>query len=230
MLVVSNNNRVMFDHAIQALDIGRNSALYELNAPGSVQLKENPGKWNRGRIPYASEIQFDDAYVDMVYLCDVTSKGKKRSRLPLEKTRLYIRALDDDGNLITSVDEETGEKVEGIRNPNAYLMNADAYALMQRDFLGLKDFEINRAVTHFAVPQDHAKDWLFAGFACQAGGNSDQTTKLWLDAMTGYRILNAFFSGERKERCRKPKTIATPFVDAPVQTPAETGLLSSAAG
>ena len=124
LAVTGSDNALILDQVLSQFNVGRHLALWEMNAPGSIQLQDRADDKVRRRLPKAEEISFDDALIDIVYLTDngVARYGSNRDVIKCEGG-------------------------ETLQNPNAYYVDAAEMAART-------GVDLRKTVTHLYVPKE----------------------------------------------------------------------------
>lgn len=210
MISLAKNDHIVFDQVLASFGSeddalgapARNSALYEMNAPGSVQLVEEDKRdsWNKGRKPFVNEINFDDALTDVVYLLDRNGKLPRRVE---HSNRLRIKCRERDGKGWKWYVHEDDRL--GIPNPNASVMGRDEFNELIAKTYDIPGFVVSDDVTHFYMPKDHVKHLIKSGFGGPEVDSS--TSKMFVKMDEGFYFLRAWFTGDRMRRCQRPKTL-----------------------
>lgn len=223
-LFAETSGNFVVDQLLHEWDLGRNSALFEMNAPGSVTAsyiksedgspKPAPNSIRRERfkrLPFADEIKFEDALIECI------SFGNRQARLKISAVdrSTYWAAWDEyvaEGlNPQFYLEQSSKDFIVKLDNPNYQVRLREDVEAEYSQAVG-KPVKFSGAVDGLYRPKKRWAHLIQEGVAPLIGGPSS-STKLTVPAAEGFYFLRGWFNGDREARCWMPKSYVSATTD-----------------
>lgn len=230
LAITDQSNCLLVDQVLSAWDLGRNAALHEMNAPGSVtaafekrvdaetgkeRIVHSPNQARADRyfrLPFADELKQDDALIECWVFTDNTYNQRTRSKIKVVDRQAYATAYEA---AVQAVSEGKAGSVEDALRPHDFVKQvknenlievtrADASAQLAQRY-GVDSARISPQLGHVYVPKARYGDLLMPGIGAVTGTPS-ATSKLWVKLEQGFYFLRGWFDDGRAARCLRPKS------------------------